>query len=56
MPAEPPVEQFTVLDQVTHDRYGLGRVIVVEGEDAVVVDFGPRRVRILWPFTRMTKL
>ena len=26
-PAAPPVEQFAVRDQVTHDRYGLGRVI-----------------------------
>jgi hypothetical protein len=41
---------------VTHDKYGLGRVVKVEGDDAVVVDFGPRKVRILSPFARMTKL
>lgn len=41
---------------VTHDKYGLGRVILVEGEDAVVVDFAPRKVRITTPFARMTKL
>ena len=41
---------------VTHDRYGLGRVISVEGDTGVVVDFAPRRVRITTPFARMTKL
>ncbi|MGD0559717.1 MAG: hypothetical protein ABSA93_32710 [Streptosporangiaceae bacterium] len=52
----PPIEEYEVLDQVTHDKYGLGRVVKVEGDDAVVVDFGPRKVRILSPFARMTKL
>ena len=55
-PADPPVEQFTVRDQVTHDKYGLGRVVLVEDDEAVIVDFGSRRVRILSPFTRLTKL
>lgn len=55
-PADPPVERFAVCDQVTHDKYGLGRVILVEGEDAVVVDFGSRRVRLLWPFAKLTRL
>ena len=56
-PAEaPPVEQYAVDDLVTHEKYGLGRVILVEGETAVVVDFAPRRVRIMTPFTRMVKL
>jgi hypothetical protein len=55
-PDDPPVEQFEVDDLVTHDKYGLGRVILVEGDIAVVVDFAPRRVRILAPFARMTKL
>jgi predicted 2-oxoglutarate/Fe(II)-dependent dioxygenase YbiX len=55
-PAAPPVERYEVDDLVTHDRYGLGRVILVEGDDAVVVDFAPRKVRITTPFTRMTKL
>ncbi len=54
--APPPVEQYEVDDMVTHDKYGLGRVILVEGEDAVVVDFAPRKVRITTPFARMTKL
>ena len=56
-PAEaPPVERYELHDMVTHDRYGLGRVISVEGDTGVVVDFTPRRVRITTPFTRMTKL
>ena len=55
-PDDPPVEQFELDDLVTHDKYGLGRVILVEGDTAVVVDFAPRRVRIMAPFTRMTKL
>jgi hypothetical protein len=55
-PEDPPVEQFEVDDLVTHDKYGLGRVILVEGDTAVVVDFAPRKVRILTPFARMVKL
>ncbi len=55
-PEAPPVEQFEVDDMVTHDKYGLGRVILVEGDTAVVVDFAPRKVRITTPYTKMTKL
>jgi hypothetical protein len=55
-PADPPAEQFAVRDQVTHDKYGLGRVILAEDDTAVVVDFGSRRVRILSPFIKLTKL
>jgi hypothetical protein len=55
-PAAPPAERYEVDDLVTHDKYGLGRVILVEGDDAVIVDFAPRKVRINTPFTRMTKL
>jgi hypothetical protein len=56
MPAYPPVEQFDVQDQVTHDSYGLGRVLVVENDTAVVVAFGSRNVRIMWPYAKLTKL
>ena len=55
-PEAPPVERYEVHDLVTHDKYGLGRVIGIEGDAAVVVDFAPRRVRIATPFARMTKL
>jgi hypothetical protein len=55
-PEEPPAEQYELDDMVTHEKYGLGRVILVEGDTAVVVDFAPRRVRIMAPFARMIKL
>jgi hypothetical protein len=55
-PEAPPVERFELDDLVTHDKYGLGRVILVEGDTAVVVDFAPMKVRISSPFARMSKL
>jgi len=54
-PEEPPAEQYELDDLVTHDKYGLGRVILVES-GAVVVDFANRKMRIATPFARMTKL
>ena len=56
MPADPPVEQFTVRDRVTHDKYGLGWVVLIEDDDAVIVDFGSHKVRIVSPYARLTKL
>jgi hypothetical protein len=55
-PEAPPVERFALDDQVIHDRYGLGVVIGVEDDVAVLVDFNPRRERITAPYTKMTKL
>jgi hypothetical protein len=55
-PEEPPAERFELDDLVTHEKYGLGRVILVESDAAVVVDFAPRRVRITTPFARMIRL
>ncbi len=55
-PPAPPAGQFAVRDQVTHDKYGLGRVISVEDDAALVIDFGPRRVRITTPCAKLTKL
>ena len=43
-------------DQVTHDKYGLGRVISVEADATLVVDFGSCRVRIMTPCAKLTKL
>ena len=54
--AAPPAEQFAVLDQVTHDTYGLGRVIGVEVDTALVVSFGSYRARIPTPCSKLTKL
>jgi len=55
-PEDPPVERFEPHDLVTHEKYGLGRVVLVEDDTAVVVDFAPRKVRIMAPFARMIKL
>jgi hypothetical protein len=54
-PPAPPVERFAIQDLVTHDKYGLGRVIGIE-ETAVLVDFGPARLRISAPYAKMSKL
>lgn len=52
----PPPKQFAVGDQVTHDVYGLGRVIGIEEGIAVLVDFGSAQQRILAPYPKLTKL
>jgi hypothetical protein len=49
------VERFAVQDRVTHDKYGLGRVVAVESE-TVTVDFGSHQIRIASPFHKLTKL
>lgn len=54
-PEEAPAEQYELDDLVTHDKYGLGRVILVES-GAVVIDFTPKKMRITAPFARMIKL
>ncbi|MFD4661135.1 hypothetical protein ACFWP2_36605 [Kitasatospora sp. NPDC058444] len=56
--AQAPPKHFAVGDRVTHDAYGLGRVIDVEGDGdtAVLVDFGARQERITQPYTAMFKL
>ncbi|MGH3371322.1 MAG: hypothetical protein ACRDPR_15140 [Nocardioidaceae bacterium] len=52
---EPEIEPFAVGDRVTHDKYGLGRVIAEE-PSAVVVDFASQQVRVVSPFAKLTKL
>jgi len=52
---DPEVERFAVQDRVSHDTYGLGRVVTTETE-AVTVDFGTQRIRIGSPFHKLTKL
>jgi len=54
-PPAPPVKVFDVADRVTHDKYGLGRVVEVE-RDAVLVDFGTRKVRINAPYAKLFPL
>jgi hypothetical protein len=55
-PVIPAPKHFSVGDQVTHDMYGLGRVISIEDGIAVLVDFGSTQKRILSPYAKMTKL
>lgn len=49
------VERYEVHDRVTHDKYGLGRVVQVESE-SVTVDFGSQHIRIASPFNKLSKL
>lgn len=51
----PVIETFAVDERVTHDKYGLGRVVSLT-ESAVVVRFGTQNVLIPSPYSRMTKL
>ena len=51
-----PPKTFAIDDQVTHDRFGMGRVIGVEEGVAVLVDFGRSEERIVAPYHKLTKL
>ena len=55
-PVVPPAEQFSEQDQVTHDKYGLGRVVSVQDDAALVIDFGARRMRVAMPCAKLSKL
>lgn len=55
-PVTPAPKHFATDDQVTHDVYGLGRVIGIEDGIAALVDFGSAQMRILSPYAKMTKL
>lgn len=55
-PSDPPAEVFAEQDQVTHDRYGLGRVISVPDDATLDIDFGGRRMRIMVPCAKLAKL
>jgi hypothetical protein len=52
---EPTIEQYALNDLVSHDSYGMGRVIQVEAA-AVTVDFRSQTVRIRSPFHKMARL
>ncbi|MBD0293417.1 MAG: hypothetical protein ICV70_07585 [Jiangellaceae bacterium] len=55
-PVAPPVERLVVDDRLTHDRHGLGRVVRVEGDGSVIVDFGSTVRRVIYPNAKVTKL
>jgi hypothetical protein len=52
---EVPIVQYALEDRISHDTYGLGRVIGVEPH-AVLVDFGSQKVRVTSPYARMELL
>lgn len=52
---EPIIQEFELDEMVSHDSYGMGRVVSVE-PNAVTVDFRPKLVRITSPFARLGKL
>jgi hypothetical protein len=52
----PPLPIFVVQDKVSHDKYGLGHVVGVEEDIAVLVDFGTEIHRIIAPYPRLFKL
>jgi hypothetical protein len=52
---EPEIEDFELHDRVSHQAYGLGRVVGTESA-AVTVNFGSRTLRIVSPFHKMVKL
>ena len=55
-PDAEPVESFAVGDRVSHDTHGLGRVIAIEGDTAVVVEFGAGQMRVAAPYRKLFKL
>jgi hypothetical protein len=55
-PTVPVVQDFTVGERVSHDRFGLGRVLEVEDGVALLVDFGSHRTRIVTPYKGTHKL
>jgi len=52
---EPTIEVYEVDDLISHDSFGMGRVIQVEAA-AVTVDFRSQTRRITSPFRKMAKL
>ena len=52
---EQVIEQYELDDLVSHDSYGVGRVIQMEA-GAVMVDFRSQKVRITSPYAKMSKL
>jgi len=50
------VESYAIGDRVSHDAFGLGRVVRVEESIAVVVDFGENVRRFVTPYDKLSKL
>ncbi len=52
---EPTIELYALDDLVSHDSYGMGRVVGTDA-GAVTVDFGTQTIRVKTPFQKMSKL
>jgi hypothetical protein len=52
---EQVIEEFAVADLVSHDTYGMGRVVAID-PSGVTVDFRTHTVRVVSPFSKMSKL
>ncbi len=52
---EPEIPTFALHDRVSHQTYGLGRVVNEESA-AVTVDFGDATHRIVSPFHKLERL
>jgi hypothetical protein len=52
----PSVEAFSINDRITHDRHGLGRVVLLESASVVHVAFGSQVRRITLPNPKVTRL
>jgi hypothetical protein len=53
---EQPVEKFNIDDRITHDRHGVGRVVLLESDRVVHVAFGSEVRRIALPNPKVTRL
>lgn len=51
-----PAETYAPNDRITHDRHGLGVVVSLYGDNAMIVDFGQCRRQVAIPNPRVTKL
>ena len=55
-PVAKPVEEFHLADRVSHDQFGLGKVICVDEGSGVLVDFGTQSGWITPPYGKLSKL
>ena len=53
---EVPEEVYEVGARVSHDTYGLGRIVSLQGTSSVQVDFGDGAKHIPLPCAKMTNL
>ncbi|MBK5216919.1 MAG: hypothetical protein JJE02_04980 [Propionibacteriales bacterium] len=55
-PAEEPVVVFEVGARVSHDSYGLGRIVSVQNTSSVQVDFGTHTRHVALPCKKLLNL